>query len=78
MAKEKRKSEKAVKGKKTISIEERFVSLHEIYSPEFFIVTFLEELEGQEGLKDFLYENFPVYIQEKDYLIFDVRKNIEE
>ena len=47
------------------------------YKPDYFIITALEEFEKQLDLKDFLYENFPVFAQSEDYLIFDLRKMSE-
>ena len=69
---------KKLRGKRIVNAEERFASQNEVYSSEFFIVTFLKEFESQKDLKDFLYKNFPVYIQNRDYLIFDLRERIEE
>lgn len=47
------------------------------YVPDYFIITDFEEFELQQDLKDFLYNNFPVIAQSKDYLIFDLRKMSE-
>ena len=47
------------------------------YSPEYFIVTYLQDFEEQTDLKDFLNRNFPILVQNDDYLIFDLRKRID-
>jgi len=44
------------------------------YSPDFFIITAFDEFDRQTDLKDFLKSNFPVFAQNDDYLIFDLRK----
>jgi 4-amino-4-deoxy-L-arabinose transferase-like glycosyltransferase len=40
---------------------------------DFFVVTLFDELERQPGLKDLLFERYPLYRQSPDYLIFDLR-----
>jgi len=47
------------------------------YTPDYFIITAFEEFDNQPDLKEFLYNNFPVLAQTKDYLIFDLRKMSE-
>lgn len=61
-------------GKKIIPAEERLFSLIKKHSPEFFIVTFIEEFDRQEDLKNLLYDEFPLLIEKKNYLIFDLRR----
>ena len=56
--------------------EERFNAWFLRYSPEYFIVTDLREFEEQGDLRNFLTENFPMLVQNDDYLIFDLRRLI--
>ena len=42
------------------------------YTPDFFIITALEEFEKQKDLKGFLNSNFPIIAKNDDYLIFDL------
>ncbi len=46
----------------------------EKYSPEYFIVTNIQDYEKQIGLKSFLNRNFPILVKNNDCLIFDLRK----
>jgi 4-amino-4-deoxy-L-arabinose transferase-like glycosyltransferase len=46
----------------------------EKYSPEYFIVTNLQDFEKQIDLKNFFFMNFPILAKNNDYLIFDLRK----
>ena len=71
------KAEK-IKGKKVMSAEERLHSLIRKHHPDFFIVTFLEELDRQKDLKELLYKEFPLFLAKKDYLIFDLRERKED
>lgn len=43
------------------------------YTPDYFIVTAMDELDKQTDLKEFLFSNFPVITVNKDYLVFDLR-----
>jgi len=54
----------------TILYQGKFIK----YSPDFFIITAFDEFDRQTDLKDFLKSNFPVFAQNDDYLIFDLRK----
>jgi hypothetical protein len=47
------------------------------YTPDFFIITNLEEFEKQKDLANFLNLNFPLKAQSEDYLIFDLRSMAE-
>jgi hypothetical protein len=45
------------------------------YSPEYFIVTNLQDFEKRIiDLKNFFFMNFPIIVKNNDYLIFDLRK----
>lgn len=44
------------------------------YSPDYFVVTYFKEFEEQTDLSDFLRTNFPIIAQNKEYMIFDLRK----
>jgi hypothetical protein len=46
------------------------------YSPEYFIVTDMDEYRGQPELDDFLNKNFPVLEPANRYVIFDLRKRL--
>jgi hypothetical protein len=48
-----------------------------IYTPDFFIITAFDEFEKQADLRKVLYSNYPVLVQNDDYLIFDLRKMSE-
>jgi hypothetical protein len=47
------------------------------YTPDYFIVTALDEFNKQTDLTDFLNSNFPVLVKSDDYLIFDLRRMSE-
>ncbi len=47
------------------------------HTPDFFIITAFNEFDKQVELRKFLYANFPVFVQNKEYLIFDLRKMSE-
>lgn len=55
-----------------LSAEELLQKHFSVFSPEYFIVTNLEELQKQKTLKDFLYGKFPILVRENKYLIFDL------
>lgn len=59
-----------------ISAEERYKEMTKGYSPDYFIVTQMDEYEAQPGLKDFLNRNFPVLAREDRYVIFDLRRRL--
>jgi len=58
------------------TVEERFTKMARNYSPEYFIVTDMDEYRGQPELDDFLNKNFPVLERADRYLIFDLRKRL--
>jgi len=43
---------------------------------DFFVVTLLGELENQPTLRSFLYENYPVYAQGDDFVVFDLQRSL--
>lgn len=47
------------------------------YTPDLFIITSFEEFQKQTDLKNYLYTNFPVLVQNNNFLIFDLRKMSE-
>lgn len=60
------------------SKEEHFENILALYpSTEYFIVTDLEDFAEQEDLNEFLTSNFPLLVQNDDYLIFDLTKKID-
>lgn len=61
-------------GVPVLDAEERFHAWFAKDSPEYFIVEDLREYEKQVDLNHFLTENFPVLVQNKDYIIFDLRQ----
>jgi hypothetical protein len=63
-------------GRKNVKVEDRFNAISLRYSPEYFIVTDFRDYKRQAGLREFLTRNFPVLVQDDDYLIFDLRKGI--
>ncbi len=71
-----------VRGAKVPDIEKDFTPDHIMllfqgrfikYAPDFFIITAFEEFEKQSDLRKVLYGNYSVYVQNDDYLIFDLR-----
>lgn len=78
--------ERRLRGVKVPNIKEDFTSDNILilyqgkfvkYTPDYFIITAFDELEKQPDLKDYLNSNFPVLVQSKDYLIFDLMKMSE-
>lgn len=57
----------------TLLYQGRFIK----YTPDFFIITAFDEFEKQTDLRKVLYSNYPVFVQNDDYLIFDLRKMTE-
>jgi hypothetical protein len=41
---------------------------------DFFVITLLSDYKSQPALKSMLEKNYPVYKQQSDYIIFDLRK----
>ena len=75
--------ERSVSGARVPDIEKDFTPEHITllykgrlikYTPDFFIITAFEEFKKQFDLRKVLYENYPVLVQNDDYLIFDLRK----
>lgn len=63
-------------GRRVLKAGERFkisVGRYE-YTPDYFIVTDFREFEKLNDLKVFLTSNFPIVVQNEEYLIFDLRK----
>ena len=54
----------------TLLYQGRFIE----YTPDFFIITAFDEFEKQADLRKVLYSNYPVLVQNDDYLIFDLRE----
>ena len=44
----------------------------------FFVVTQFNQFEQQPELKDYLYENYPIYSESDDYVIFDLQHPLEQ
>ena len=72
-----------VRGARIPNIEKDFSSDHVIvgfqgnfieYTPDYFIITDFAEFDIQSDLREYLMENFPILVKNKDYLIFDMRK----
>jgi hypothetical protein len=63
-------------GRRVLKAGERFkISLGRYeYTPDYFIVTDFQEFEKLNDLKVFLTSNFPIVVQNEEYLIFDLRK----
>ena len=57
----------------TLLYKGRFIK----YTPDFFIIMAFDEFEKQAELRNVLYSNYPVLVQNDDYLIFDLRKMSE-
>lgn len=56
-----------------VDAEERFLTEYAGSSPEYFIVTNLQEFQEQSDLRSLLNENFPLMVKTEDYLIYDLR-----
>jgi len=72
-----------VRGSQLPNIKKDFTSDHLIigyqgkfieYSPDYFIVTDFQEYEIQSELREHLTQNFPILVNNKDYIIFDMRQ----
>jgi hypothetical protein len=75
-----------LRGARTPNIDEDFAPDHVMllyqgeyvkYTPDYFIITAFDEFDSQSELRKYLYTNFPVLIQNSEYLIFDLRKMSE-
>lgn len=67
-----------LRGRRGLSVEERFERLSRNRSPEYFIVTSLRDYARQKGLKKYLRDNFAVLKKKKNrYVIFDLRPDGE-
>lgn len=53
---------------------ELFNTIYEKAENDFFVITFLSEFELQPELKKLLTQKFPVFVEKKDYIIFDLQK----
>jgi len=62
-----------IRGEAVISCQERFEKEYAINSPEYFIITAKRELLRQKELKKFLVEKFSILVENKYYIIFDLR-----
>jgi 4-amino-4-deoxy-L-arabinose transferase-like glycosyltransferase len=54
--------------------EELFNRIYSRQEIEFFVVTFIREFNRQNDLKIFLFSHFPIFDQDENYLIFDLRR----
>jgi hypothetical protein len=63
-------------GLSDVDAEDRFLAEYAGSSPEYFIVTNLQEFEEQADLRSFLTESFSIAAQTEDYLVFDLRRPI--
>jgi hypothetical protein len=57
-------------------VEERFRDFEANYSPQYFIVTQMDEFQQQPELRDLLTKHFPLLARDDRYLIFDLRKKL--
>jgi hypothetical protein len=64
-------------GLSDVDAEDRFLTEYAGSSPEYFIITKLEELEVQPDLRSYLTQNFPIAAQTEDYLVFDLRRPVK-
>ena len=69
---------RAMRGERIPTAEEQFKTLYLEHSPEYFIVTDFREYNAQRNLRNFLTQNFPVVVNNRNYLIFDLRKSLKE
>lgn len=68
----------ALRGLPRLSAEERFNTIYSKDSPEYFIVTDFRAFQEQPDLKEFLAQNFPVLVNNRNYLIFDLKKSLQK
>lgn len=68
----------ALRGLPRLSAEERFNTIYSKDSPEYFIVTDFRAFQEQPDLKEFLTQNFPVLVNNRNYLIFDLKKSLKK
>lgn len=68
----------ALRGLPRLSAEERFNTGYSKDSPEYFIVTDFRAFQEQPDLKEFLTQNFPVLVNNRNYLIFDLGKSLRK
>ncbi len=61
-------------GRPPVTVEERFHTLAALNSPEFFIVTEMQDYRRQPQLGDFLSKNFHLLVADPRYLVFDLRQ----
>ncbi|MCI0613554.1 glycosyltransferase family 39 protein [bacterium] len=61
-----------IMGRENITTQARFQEDMKLYSPKYFVVSDLEELNRQQDLKKLLYDNFPVFKETKNYVIFSL------
>ena len=59
-----------------LDVQQRFFELNKNNSMEYFIVTDLSELTEQEDLNDFLRSRFAVLVENEDYLIFKLQRDL--
>lgn len=63
-----------IKNMRIPGTEELFYSKYAPNNPKFFIITDLESWEKQPGLQKFLRKKFKVFAEEKEFIIFSLRK----
>jgi hypothetical protein len=59
-----------------MNAQQRFYELNQNNSMEYFIVTDQSELTEQADLNDFLRSRFVVLVENKDYLIFELQRDL--
>jgi hypothetical protein len=65
-------------GGREMTARERFDKMNINNSYEYFIVTDLQEFEGQKDLKTLLTTEYPLVVENGEYLIFDLRGDISD
>jgi hypothetical protein len=61
-----------IMGVENVSTRSRFQKDLKLFSLKYFVVSDLEELNRQQDLKKLLYDNFPVFKETKNYVIFSL------
>lgn len=64
-------------GKPELSAEQRFKTKYLNHSPEYFIVTDLSSFKQQPDLQKFLTGNFPLLVNDRNYLIFNLKQKLK-
>jgi 4-amino-4-deoxy-L-arabinose transferase-like glycosyltransferase len=63
----------SLRGKQPVPVAERFDDLVRRFSPDYFVVTWMEDYRRQVDLAQLLSSRYPLLAETADYLVFDLR-----